>query len=454
MAVPEPSPQISFEAAAAASEMDDTTVLNDVGLLAQEQEQDPILSKLRTVMKGGKLVPTDSDQPLIKDLAETTEMEDSGLLVQHRGNRKVPWLPNHLRNLVLRLSHDHPTSGHSDFFKTLKRISQNFVWLGMRSDISKYVRCCQVCQRTKAHRRKPEGLMSSQWATAPMEQLSVDIIGPLPMTPRRHKYLLVVIDKFTKFIELFPLRAATSKSVDDCMIEVFCRHGTPVSISSDNGKPFVSRLWKGLLEHWGIQDRHTVPYRPAGQMVERHNGTIKQCLRAYCSNHKDWDQHIPESALAMRTAESVVTGYTPAFLCYGRELRTPWTQAEAKDDAEPPATAYRAFATEVSKCLQEVLDFSRAHQDHMWRAQKTRYDRHRRPLTIQEGDLVLLESHSLSDAAKGFSSKLAPRRSGPFRAVKRVGQNDFVLVDPKTGRQRGVGHADQLTLYHDAAGDV
>ncbi|KAL1487174.1 hypothetical protein MTO96_046627 [Rhipicephalus appendiculatus] len=90
----------------------------------------------------------------------------------------------------------------------------------------------------------------------------------------------------------------------------------------------------------------------------------------------------------------------------------------------------------------------------MWRAQKTSYDRHRRPLTIQEGDLVLLESHSLSDAAKGFSSKLAPRRSGPFRAVKRVGQNDFVLVDPKTGRRRGVGHADQLTLYHDAAGDV
>lgn len=238
------------------------------------------------------------------------------------------------------------------------------------------------------------------------------------------------------------------------MIQVFCRHGTPVSISSDNGKPFVSRLWKGLLEHWGIQDRHTVPYRPAGQMVERHNGIIKQCLRAYCSNHKDWDQHIPEIALAMRTAESVVTGYTPAFLCYGRELRTPWTQAEAKDDTEPPATAYRAFATEVSKCLQEVLDFSRTHQNHMWRAQKTRYDQHRRPLTIQEGTLVLLESHSLSDATKGFSSKLAPRRSGPFRAVRRVGQNDFVLVDPKTGRRHGVRHADQLTLYHDAAGDV
>lgn len=450
VAVPEPSPQIRFEAAAAVSAQDDTTVLNDPKLLAQEQDQDPMLCRLRTVVKGGKLPPGDSDEPLIRDLAVTTELEDSGLLVQHRGNRKVTWIPDHLRKLILRLSHDHPTSGHFGFFKTFKRISQHFVWLGLRSDIAKYVRCCQVCQRTKAHRQKPEGLMSSQWATAPMEQLSVDIVGPLPMTPRRHKYLLVVIDKFTKYIELFPLRSATSKSVVDCMVQVFCRHGTPVAISSDNGKPFVSSVWKGLLEHWGIQDRHTVPYRPAGQMVERHNGTIKQCLRAYCSNHKDWDQHIPEIGLAMRTAESVVTGYTPAFLCYGRELRTPWTQEELKDDVEPQATAYRAFAAEVSNCLQEVLEFSRQHQDKMWRTQKAAYDRHRRPRTIQKGDLVLLESHFLSDAAKGFSSKLAPRRSGPFRAARGVGQNDFVLVDPKTGRRRGLAHADQLTPYHDA----
>ncbi|KAH8027988.1 hypothetical protein HPB51_012258 [Rhipicephalus microplus] len=73
---------IRFEAAAVTSEVDDTTVLNDAGLLAQEQEQDPILSKLRTVIKGGKLPPTDSDQPLIKDLAEMTVMEESGLPVQ------------------------------------------------------------------------------------------------------------------------------------------------------------------------------------------------------------------------------------------------------------------------------------------------------------------------------------------------------------------------------------
>ncbi|KAM7300451.1 uncharacterized protein ISCGN_016065, partial [Ixodes scapularis] len=169
------------------------------------------------------------------------------------------------------------------------------------------------------------------------------------------------------------------------------------------------------------------------QMVERHNGTVKECLRAYCSDHKDWDRHIPEIAFATRTAESVVTGYTPAFLCYGRELRTPWVQPGSKDDTEPPATACHAFAAEVTRCLQDALSFAREHQEAARQTQKAIYDRHRKPTTIKQGDLVLLDSHTLSNAAKGITAKLAPRRSGPFRVAHCLGENDFLLRDPTTG---------------------
>lgn len=58
-----------------------------------------------------------------------------------------------------------------------------------------------------------------------MKELSVDIIGSLPATTRRYSYLLVVIYKFTKFIELFPLQSTMSKNVVGCMLEVFRRRG-------------------------------------------------------------------------------------------------------------------------------------------------------------------------------------------------------------------------------------
>lgn len=118
--------------------------------------------------------------------------------------------------------------------------------------------------------------MDSSWATGPTEHLSVDLIGPLPATAKQNKYILVILDKFTKLIELLPFRAPTPIAIMEQMVDIFCRHGMPQSISSDNGQPFVSGLWKGVLKHWGIAERHTVPYRLEGQTVERRNATVKQ----------------------------------------------------------------------------------------------------------------------------------------------------------------------------------
>lgn len=65
-------------------------------------------------------------------------------------------------------------------------------------------------------------------------------------------------------------------------------------------------------------------------MVKRHIGTMKQCFRAYCNEHKNWDEPIPESAFSMRAALSVATGFTSAPLCYGHELRTLWQPTEER----------------------------------------------------------------------------------------------------------------------------
>lgn len=79
---------------------------------------------------------------------------------------------------------------------------------------------------------------------------------------------------------------------------------------------------------------------------------------------------------------------------------------------EPQATVYLAFSAEVSKCLQEALEFRKANQGNMCHAQKAGYDSHRRPRTIQEGDLVLLDRHFLSYVAK-TSQSLHPDVEAP-----------------------------------------
>lgn len=444
---PEPPPTIILEEAALVSSTD-TSVLSEPDKLVAEQQKDPLLQLLLVYLQTGCLPDDTKEAKRIRDLAQDSSVSPEGLLYYTAGLKRVVWLPQHLRALVLQMEHDHPLSAHPGLFKTLRRIRSRFMWLGLRSDTSRYVRACQQCQRFKPDRQKPKGLMDSTWATQPMQQLSVDLIGPLPSTPRQHKYILVVLDTFTKFVELFPLRAPTSKAIIDKMVEVFCRHGTPSAISSDNGKPFVSKLWKGVLKHWGIDERHTVPYRPAGQPVERHNATVKQSIVNYCASPRDWDKRLPEVAFAMRTTESVVTGFTPAFLCYGRELRTPWAERQQLSSEHTSPSASHALAAELEIYLQDALEMAKQHQDHARELQQRQYNRTRRPFAFRAGDLVLRTAHPLSNARTGFTAKLAPRRLGPFVVTARVGQNTYALKDPLTGKQKGLANADQLATYH------
>lgn len=118
----------------------------------------------------------------------------------------------------------------------------------------------------------------------------------------------------------------------------------------------------------GIED--AVPYRRTGQLVEQHNEIIKKSLVAYCDNHRDWNKHVPEIALAMHTSEIVGTGYTSAFFCYGLELRTFWEPVKTKSDSESSTTAVNAFAAGLTQCPKDAVNIAREKEDAARSAEK------------------------------------------------------------------------------------
>ncbi|KAG0431034.1 hypothetical protein HPB47_022153 [Ixodes persulcatus] len=162
----------------------------------------------------------------------------------------------------------------------------------------------------------------------------------------------------------------------------------------------------------------------------------------------NWDRHIPEIAFAMRTAESVATGYSSVFLCYKRELRTVWEPRQDAQGPKPPESADKHLQQSSPDACRRRLTSPEA--------TKSKPKKHRRRTTtnsegrqhVKVGDLVLRDAHTMSNASKGISAKLAARREGPIRVVDQVGDNDFLLSNPASGRRRGIAQADQLALYH------
>ena len=132
-------------------------------------------------------------------------------------------------------------------------------------------------------------------------------------------------DRFTKWVEIKPLRKASGRSITTAFIDlVVMRFGCLREVVSDNGRLFISHEFTDLLKEYGIIYRRTPAYTPQCNPVERANRVIKTLVAQFVQKTQNtWDQRLPKLRFAYNTATSESTGYTPAYLNMGRELIPP-----------------------------------------------------------------------------------------------------------------------------------
>jgi hypothetical protein len=118
------------------------------------------------------------------------------------------------------------------------------IWPGIRPDVVKYVKQCDVCYRAKPAQNTQVGFHNSRIVTKPMERIFIDFVGPIVRSRRGNLALLVVLDGFSKFVLMYPVRKITSSAVVDCLVgKYFPSYGIPNCIVSDNAAVFKSRLF-------------------------------------------------------------------------------------------------------------------------------------------------------------------------------------------------------------------
>lgn len=322
-------------------------------------------------------------------------------------------VPRSLRKKVLEEGHDQPTAGHLGTFKTIKRISEQYYWPGMASDISRHVRQCTVCQSLKPVQQLPAGMMGSQRIVDnPWQMVSTDLMGPFPMSSKQNRFLLVIADCFTKYTLLFPLRTATAEKIAQIIEqEVFLVFGAPQYVICDNGTQYTSKRFVDKVTEYGGKILYNPNYHPQANPTERINRVLKTMIASYVKdNHRSWDKNLPQLRHAICTATHEATGFTPAFLNFGRELHLSGTSyRKLEEDGYAPRLGQRESRAELLKELPavyaEVTDrLQRAHEKN-----SRIYNLRRRPLQFQPGDVVWRKTFPQSDAARYFTAKLAPK---------------------------------------------
>ena len=393
-------------------------------------------------------------QSLLTDLPNGFILEDDILYKLGRNNEKLIFIPRSFKGKVLNYFHDAPHSGHLGYRKTIARIMRRFFWFHMHEDIYAYIRACTKCQATKNPNTKPYGEMQPVYAAGPWDMLAMDLIGPLPTTANRNTQLLVVVDHFSKWVELFPLTKATAPKIATILEnEIFCRYGSPKRILSDNGTNFRSKCLRQLCSAWGITQKFLSPYHPQSNITERINRNIRAILSSYIAQkHTKWDQYLAAVGLALRTAVSDTTGYSPSMLTFGREIKLPIDRAVETDSEEMQSRILHK--TDLINKLQSLYTNTRMNIEKA-QAQQCRYynSRHKR-MQFKVNDKVMLRSHFLSHKAMHFTKKFAYRWLGPFVVSKVISPVTYALCDPETKEDKGYQNVKNLKPYYDKPADV
>jgi len=170
-------------------------------------------------------------------------------------------LPQKCHAMVMKLAHTTPLAGHLGKNKTVNRVLQRFYWPTIFRDVAKFCRSCEPCQLAVGRKPARAPLILLPVITQPFSQVAMDIVGPLPLTRRGKRYVLVVCDYATRYPEAVALRSIDAETIAEELVSIFSRVGIPQEILTDQGANFTSHLLTELykmLHVRPIRTTHTI----------------------------------------------------------------------------------------------------------------------------------------------------------------------------------------------------
>jgi transposase InsO family protein len=184
---------------------------------------------------------------------------------------------------VIRNLHEGFGTAHQAVKATTSKVVRRFYWPGLKRDVRLYVACCPVCEEYLHSSRTPKAELHPMEVGGPGDCLALDIVGggeSLPLTARGSKYILSIVDCFTRYSLAIPLIDQCSESVINAVIGNYITvYGAPRRILTDQGKCFESALFSSLCKFFRISKIRTSGYRPQSNGIcERFNQTLKRSL--------------------------------------------------------------------------------------------------------------------------------------------------------------------------------
>ena len=198
-------------------------------------------------------------------------------------------------------------AGHQGINKSRDLAATSVWWPTINIDIQETCKSCQFCEEYRPSKTH-EPLMPTQLPEGPWQKLGADICE------HKKQQYLVVVDYYSRYIELIHLTDMTSRTLIFKFMSLFARHGIPYSLRTDNARSFKSEEFLRFTSENDIEHEFSSPhFSQSNGAAEAAVKIAKNCLK----------QDNPFTALLMhRSTPHTATGVSPAELLFGRKIRS------------------------------------------------------------------------------------------------------------------------------------
>jgi len=380
----------------------------------------------KVIKKEPKLPDTTTDKYLQKDE-----------LIYHKiDNQNILWVPPKLRDEVIRAFHEPPSMGHQGVDKTYNVMKQHVYWNNMQKDIRESIQSCEICQKYKAFKH----MTPSQRVPIPIlpfEEVSMDIVGPVPSSRIGNRYILAIQDRLSRWIVFTPISDQSAETtIRAFLTKWICVYGVPKKVITDRGTNFVSELFKELHNFLGIRPSNTCAYRPQGNgQNERSHQTLHKYLAMYLqpANRSTWDTMLSVASWVHNSTPHRSLNVSPFEVITGLQPRQ--AQAWLPQEGEKARDLFRQYMNYYGVNRQTLKEIREKAREMIGKAQDDyleRVNRNTKELIYHVGDLVLIR---VQDRSTYISRKWSAKYKGPYKVTAIIGPTVVKIKDMETGNE-------------------
>lgn len=211
------------------------------------------------------------------------------------------WIPLSLRQNILKKLH----ASHFGVTKTCALARTSVWWPNLEADIAKITAECSSCAETRINRSEP--LITTPLPERPWSKLGLDLLK------EEGKWYVVVIDYYSKYLEMAHLPKLDTKTVVSRLEAIFARFGIPDEVYTDNGTQLISEEMRDFASNYDFKITTRSPaYPQSNGLAEAAVKIAKKVLRS----------PLPSLTLLHYRATPTSNGYSPAQLLFNRNIRT------------------------------------------------------------------------------------------------------------------------------------